>query len=277
MTGKRLIRVLIEIAAVLIALAVFGIPFVFVIFNAGKTVGETAVMHLSLPASPQYLANFRDVLEVSNGMVVTAFINSTELTLFSLIVIVAVSSMSGFFIQRRVSRAMPVINFLVMAGLMIPPSVVTTIWIMQGIHFYKTMAGMVFIETAILFSFSTLLYRAHMVTIPREIDEASIMEGCSGFTLFSRVIFPLMQPVTATIIVLNGVNIFNDFVDPLYFFPGADNATVQLTLYNFISRYVTQYNLLFADVLLISIPPLILFIIFNRRIVDGIVSGAIKG
>ncbi|HUX20829.1 MAG TPA: carbohydrate ABC transporter permease, partial [Spirochaetia bacterium] len=89
--------------------------------------------------------------------------------------------------------------------------------------------------------------------------------------------FPLMQPVTATIIVLNGVNIFNDFVDPLYFFPGANNATVQLTLYNFISRYITQYNLLFADVLLISIPPLILFIIFNRRIVAGIVAGAIKG
>ena len=210
-------------------------------------------------------------------MVITAFYNSTKMTLFSLIVIVFVASMTGFFVERRVSKAMPVINFLIMAGLMIPPSVVTTIWVMQGLHVYKTMLGMVFIETAIQFSFSTLLYRAHAVTIPREIDEASIMEGCSSSTLFFRVIFPLMQPVTATIIVLNGVNIFNDFVDPLYFFPGADNATVQLTLYNFISRYITQYNLLFADVLLISIPPLILFIIFNRRIVAGIVVGAVKG
>jgi raffinose/stachyose/melibiose transport system permease protein len=234
-------------------------------------------MHLTLPASPQYFKNLHAVLTASNGMVITAFFNSTEMTLFSLIVIVAVSSMTGFFIQRRVSRAIPVINFLIMAGLMIPPSVVTTIWVMQGLHVYKTMIGMVFIETAIQFSFSTLLYRAHAVTIPREIDEASIMEGCSSSTLFFRVIFPLMQPVTATIIVLNGVNIFNDFVNPLYFFPGAGNATVQLTLYNFISRYVTQYNLLFADVLLISIPPLILFIIFNRRIVAGIVAGAVKG
>ncbi len=269
--------VALEVAAVLVSLLVFGVPFLFVIFNAGKTMSETSVMHLTLPVSPQYFANFRHVLTVSDGMVITAFINSTKMTLFSLVVIVFVSSMSGFFLQRRVSRAIPLINFLVMAGLMIPPSVVTTIWVMQGIHIYKTLLGMVLIETAILFSFSTLLYRAQMVTIPREIDEASIMEGCSGFTLFTRVIFPLLQPVTATVIVLNGVNIFNDFVDPLYFFPGADNATVQLTLYNFISRFVTQYNLLFADVLLISIPPLLLFIIYNRRIVAGIVAGAIKG
>lgn len=266
-----------ETLAVALAVLLFGIPFLFAILNAGKTASESQVMHLSLPASPHYLANVREVLSAADGMVITAFFNSTKLTLLSLAVIVVVSSMSGFFLERRSSRATPILRFLIMSGLMIPPSVVTTIWVLQGVHLYKTLAGMVLIESAILFSFSTLLYRAHTVTIPREIDEASIIEGCSSFTLFFRVIFPLMQPVTATIIVLNGVTIFNDFVDPLYFFPGPNNATVQLTLYNFISRYVSQYNLLFADVLLISLPPLVLFIIFNRRIVAGIVSGAVKG
>jgi raffinose/stachyose/melibiose transport system permease protein len=73
------------------------------------------------------------------------------------------------------------------------------------------------------------------------------------------------------------VNIFNDFVNPLYFLPGEQNATVQLTLFNFSSQFVSQYNLLFMDILLITIPPLILYIFFNRQIVAGMTSGAVKG
>lgn len=83
--------------------------------------------------------------------------------------------------------------------------------------------------------------------------------------------------MTSTVIVLTSINVFNDFVNPLYFFPGADNATIQLTLYNFMSRFTTSWNLLFADIVLISIPPLILFIFFNKKIVAGMTAGAVKG
>ncbi|MFC5650250.1 hypothetical protein ACFPYJ_14150 [Paenibacillus solisilvae] len=95
--------------------------------------------------------------------------------------------------------------------------------------------------------------------------------------LFVSIIFPLLKPVTSTVVVLTSINVFNDFVHPLYFFPGADNATVQLTLYNFTSRFTTSWNLLFADIVLISIPPLILFLFFNKKIVAGMTAGAVKG
>ena len=78
-------------------------------------------------------------------------------------------------------------------------------------------------------------------------------------------------------IVVQSVTVFNDFVNPLYFLPGDENATVQLTLFNFQSQYDTPYNLLFADILLITIPPLIMFMFFNRKIVDGLTAGAVKG
>lgn len=276
MTAKLPVRIAIEVVAVVAALAIFGIPFLFVIFTAGKDVSQAAVMHMTPPSTPHYIENFRAVLNVANGMVILALWNSTKLTVLSVFVLVVVSAMSGFVLERRKSRAMPTITFLIMAGLMIPPSVVTTIWVLKSIGLFPSFTGMVLIETALAFPFSALLYRAHMVTIPREIDEASIIDGCSGITLFFRVIFPLMKPVTATVIVLTSVNVFNDFVNPLYFLPGAQNATIQLTLYNFMSRFVTQWNLLFANVLIISIPPLIVFIIFNRRIVGGIVAGSVK-
>lgn len=115
-----------------------------------------------------------------------------------------------------------------------------------------------------------------MVSIPREIDESAIIDGCNGFRLFFQIIFPLLKPVTSTIIVLSSVTIFNDFVNPLYFLPGARNVTVQLALYNFMGRYLTTWNLLFATVVLISIPPLILFIFFNKKIIAGMTAGAIK-
>ena len=87
----------------------------------------------------------------------------------------------------------------------------------------------------------------------------------------------MLRSVTVTAIVVQSVFVFNDFVNPLYFLPGDENATVQLTLFNYQSQYNTQYNLLFADILLITIPPLLMFLFFNRRIVEGMTAGAVKG
>ena len=108
-----------------------------------------------------------------------------------------------------------------------------------------------------------------MSTIPRELDEAAIIDGAGPWQLFFRVIFPLLRPAIITVIVVSSVAIYNDFVNPLYFLPGNDNATVQLTLFNFQSQFSTRWNLLFTDVLLITIPPLIMFMFFKRQIVSG--------
>ena len=91
------------------------------------------------------------------------------------------------------------------------------------------------------------------------------------------MIFPLLRSVMVTVIVVQSVFVFNDFANPLYFLPGDENATVQLTLFNFQSQFNTQYNLLFTDILLITIPPLLMFMFFNRQIVEGMTAGAVKG
>jgi raffinose/stachyose/melibiose transport system permease protein len=135
----------------------------------------------------------------------------------------------------------------------------------------------VLIETTFGLSFSILLFRAFVATIPRELDEAATIDGAGSLRLFFQVILPLLRPVIVTVVVVQAVAIFNDFQNPLYFLPGNDLATVQLTLYNFQSQSLSQYNLLFMDVLLITIPPLVLYIFFNRQIVAGLTSGAVKG
>ena len=218
-----------------------------------------------------------EVITTRNWMLVTAFINSTILTVASVTLLVIFSAMVGFVLQRRKTRWNGVINFLILAGLMMPPAVVPTIWLLQSIGLFAKLHGLVLIEVAYGLSFSILLYRAFIATIPRELDEAAIIDGARPLDVFFRVILPLLWPVTVTNIVVQSVAVFNDFTNPLYYLPGNANATVQLTLYNFQSQYNTSYNLLFTNILLITIPPLLVFLFFNRQIVAGMTAGAVKG
>ena len=190
---------------------------------------------------------------------------------------VVLGAMVGYVLQRRKSRWNPLVNGLVLAGLIIPPAVVPSIWVMQGLGLFKTLAGLGAMHVAFGLSFCILLFRAFVATIPRELDEAAIIDGAGPVKLFFRVIFPLLRSVIVTVIVVQSVFVFNDFTYALYFLPGDDNATVQLTTFNYISQSVSSYNLLFADVLLITIPPLIMYIFFQRQIVAGMTSGAVKG
>jgi len=154
---------------------------------------------------------------------------------------------------------------------------VPTIWVLQSLGLFKTMHSMILIQVAYGLAFCILLFRAFVASIPKEVDEAAIIDGAGPIRLFFSVILPLLRPVVVTVIVVQSVAIFNDVTNPLYYFPGTRNVTVQLTLYNFQSQFQTAYNLLFTNILLITIPPLIVFMFFSRQIVSGMTAGAIKG
>lgn len=263
--------------SILASTVVFVVPFVFVLLTASKSQQEASLLEFSLPTQWALLDNVRTVLASNDGILVRAFWNSTVLTVASVAIMTVLAAMVGYVVQRRRSRWNPVVDAMVLAGLIIPPAVVPTIWVLQGIGLFKTMAGLIAVHVAFGLSFCILLFRAFVATIPRELDEAALIDGAGSMRLFFSVIFPLLRAVIVTVVVVQAVTVFNDFTYALYFLPGADNATVQLTLYNFQSQGLNQWNLLFADVLLITIPPLVMYVIFNRQIVAGMTSGAVKG
>lgn len=273
----RLWRGLTAALAVALTLLVFVTPFVFALLQAAKTQGEAAALSFTLPGEWRLWENFVEVVQVRDYQLLLAFFNSAVITVASVAGLVVFASMVGYVLQRRRSRWNGLVEFLVLAGLMVPPAVVPTIWLLQQLDLFKTLHGMVLIQIAYNLSFSILLYRAFVAGIPRDLDEAARMDGAKPWQVFFRVVFPLLRPVTVTNIVVQSIVIFNDFVNPLYYLPGRDNVTVQLTLYNFQSQFQTSYNLLFANVLLVTIPPLIVFVIFNRQIVAGMTAGAVKG
>ena len=254
---------------------IFLVPFAFVFTMAGKSANEAALLEFSWPARFQLWENIVAVFQARDYVLVIAFINSFILTVASVALLVILGSMIAFVLDRRKSRLNPLINLCVLAGLIIPPAVVPTIWLMQALGLFRTMPGLIMIEVAFGLSFTVLVMRAFVASIPREIDEAAIVDGAGPLRLFFRVIFPLLRSVIVTIVLVQSVFIFNDFQNPLYFMPS--NPTVQLTLYNFQSQAQTSYNLLFTNILVITIPMLIMYIFFQRQIVAGLTSGAVKG
>jgi raffinose/stachyose/melibiose transport system permease protein len=266
-----------SLIAIVVSFIIFVVPFLFILLTALKNRQDAANLGFSWPKQFQFAQNFTDVIQARDYLLIIAYINSIVLTVCSVAILVVLAAMVAYVLQRRQSRWNGLINFLVLAGLIMPPAVVPTIWVLQKIGLFRTMPGLILVEVAFGLSFCILLFRAFIASIPKELDEAAIIDGASSTRLFFRVIFPLLRSVMITVILTQSVAVFNDFVNPLYFLPGEQNATVQLTIYNFYSQFATQYNLLFMDILLITIPPLILYIFFNRQIVTGLTSGAVKG
>jgi raffinose/stachyose/melibiose transport system permease protein len=266
-----------SVAAILVASVIFLLPFSFIIMIASKSQPEAALLQFSLPTVSHAWENFLQVIRARDYMLLLAFFNSSVITVLSVGLLVLLGAMVGFILQRRESAWNKYVDMAILAGLIMPPAVVPTIWILQEIGLFKTLSGMVLIEVAYGLAFSVMLFKAFIATIPKELDEAAIIEGAGPMQLFFRVVLPLLKPVIVTNIVVQSVAVFNDFTNPLYYLPGAKNVTVQLTLYNFQSMFNTSYNLLFMNILLITVPPLIMFLFFNRQIVEGMTAGAVKG
>jgi raffinose/stachyose/melibiose transport system permease protein len=274
---KFLARIWIDLIALIIIGVIFVVPFVFILLTASKTRAEAALFEFSWPSQFQLLENIREVLEFGDGRMFRALWNSTILTVGSVTLIVLLSALVAFVMQRRKDRVSAIVSSIMLAGLIIPPAVVPTIFVLQQIGLYKTLFGLILVEVAYTMPFATLIFRTFMGSIPTEIDEAAIIDGASSWQVFFLVVLPLLRPAIITVIVVSSVGIYNDFTGPLYFLPGSQNVTVQLTLYSFISQFSSQWNLLFANVVIITIPPLIMFMFFQRQIVSGMTSGAIKG
>ncbi len=274
---KFVASIWIDVVALIIIGIVYVVPFIFIFLTAAKTPAEAGLFQFTWPSQFQLIENIHEVMVFGHNRMLLALWNSTLLTVGSVALIVLFSALVAFVMQRRADRLASVVGSFMLAGLIIPPAVVPTIFLLQWLGIYKTLLGMIMVDVAFSIPFAILVFRAFMGTIPRELDEAAIMDGASPLRLFFFIILPMLRPAIVTVVVTSSVTIFNDFVGPLYFLPGVENVTAPLTLFGYMSQFQTEWNLLFADVVVITILPLIVFIFFQRQLVSGMASGAVKG
>lgn len=263
--------------ALLVAVILYVIPFIFVILSAAKTAGEAGLFQFSLPQHFLLFQNIRDVVTFGENTMLRALLNSALITAGSVALMIVLASLVAVTLQRRNDRLASIVGAVMLAGLIIPPAVVPTVFLLRDLGLFGTLWSMILVDVAFNIPFAILILRAFVGTIPRELDEAAIVEGAPPVRVFFSVLFPLLQPAIVTVLITSTVTIFNDFVGPLYFLPGTKNVTAPLTLFRFLGQFNSQWNLVFADVVVVVILPLIAFIFFQRQLVSGITSGAIKG
>ncbi len=263
----------VEILGILLSLVVI-VPLYFVVDNSFKTKAEAAEMTLRLPAVSAFIDNYRQV--VVEGYIFRALKNSLILTATSTAALIIVSSMSAFVIQRRRGRMATLSWSFILIGLIMPPSMVTTTLLCRTLGLIS-LPGAALVFVAVQFPLSTFVYRGFLGSIPRELDEAAIIDGCSAARLFFLIVFPLLLPVTMTVFILNFIEVWNNFSITYYFLSSAKDYVMPLTVYFFFGQHLSSWNLVFADVVLIALPVVIAYAFAQRHIVAGMIAGSLKG
>ena len=266
-----------EIFLVVLTFFTHWLIFYFVIVTACKDTADAAKLTLSLPENFRLMENLQFIFQYQHGALLKAFKNSLVITLVSVFFLVAAASATAVIMQRREGLLSRISNKLIVAGLIVPASVIPTYWMLNTLHVANTLAGLCLVEVATMFPFAVMLYKGYISSLPTEIDEAAVIDGCGSLTLYTRMLFPLSKPITATVIILRSVLIYNDFENPQYYMSGSSTQTVQLFVYSLKSAWTTDYGHLFAAAIVVSLPLILLYIFLNRRILEGMTAGSVKG
>jgi raffinose/stachyose/melibiose transport system permease protein len=270
---KLAAKTLLSILSWLVVL-VFILPGAVILINSFKDKNEASTMDLALPAvlRPE---NYATVFE--KGNLAVTFLNSGLYAAGSSALTVALTLSAAFVLSRRKDRRSSVIYFFIVLGTALPMNYVALMKVMKGLALINTRLGLVLLYAAIAIPISLFIAYGYVSTLPREIDEAAVIDGCSPRTLFVLVIAPLLKPIAATVFVLDFMSSWNDFIMPLYFLNSTRTWPMTLGVYNFFGMYQTQWNLVSADIALTSLPVLIVFVFGQKYIVGGITAGAVKG
>ncbi|MDV4150334.1 carbohydrate ABC transporter permease [Clostridium sp. AL.422] len=271
---KKIAKALIaNITTIFISLIVL-LPLVVLLLNSFKTKGESTKMSLSLPTTWQF-ENYTTVIE--EGKLISSFFNSLLYSFSSVLIIVIVVAAAAFVIARNRRGLNNIIYYFIISGIAIPINNVALMKVMQALSLNNTRIGVILIYAAINIPLSLFLCYGFISTIPREIDEAAVIDGCGPIKLFVKIILPLLKPVISTLFVLNFMAVWNDFQMPLYYLNNSKKWPMTLAVYNFFGTYENSWHLVSADIILTLLPVLIVFILGQKYIVGGVSSGAVKG
>jgi len=273
-TRKLAIRNYIVEGLLLLASLLILLPVLIMIFGSFKTSAEVLDFSLKLPEKWMF-SNYVRVFE--EGGLARSFWNSVLITGVSSIINIVASSAASFILARRETKLANTLYMFFFMGLIAPMSTITTIRIVQALGFYGSITSVILIYASLNTAFSVFLYSGFIKTIPKALDEVAFLEGASVLGVFFRIVTPLILPVNATVAIMVFMSVWNDITIPLYFLTDSSTWTMPLSIYNFYGKYSREWNLIFANLVLTSLPVFILYLFGQKYIVSGLTAGAVKG
>ena len=285
MTENRRNSIVLEILTVTLFI-LFLLPFGIVLINSAKDAFSVTNSPLSLPEDPlQIFRNIADIWTSPNVQYQSSFLTSVIITIGSLAAITFFSSQAAWVLVRTKSRMSNAIFILFVAAMVIPFQIVMfpllswyrAIHQVLGIKLLRTVGGMILSYLGFGLSLSIFMYHGFIKSIPYELEEAANIDGASRIGTFYRIIYPILKPIHATVLVLNGIWIWNDYLLPLLVLGKGNRVmTIPLAVSNFAGAYVKQWDLILTSILMAMIPVIIFFLFAQKSIIKGMVQGSIK-
>ncbi len=258
--------------------AVFFLPLYVVLVNVFKPGSDITAHPASLPIPPT-LSSIQQVLSRPDHLFWYGLINSIEVTASSITVLTVVSAMLGHYLARSTGRWPKAAMALLLCGLMIPPAVILepVTEVLRSLGLMTTIPGLVLVNVGYYVPFGVLVFTGFVKTIPIELEEAAALDGAGRFRTFWTVVFPLMRPASASVLIFLGVWIWNDFLNPLIILGPATGTTVTVGIYRAIGEHQSDFGAVFALMFLATLPILVFYLAFQRHFVKGLTGGATKG
>lgn len=276
-TPKSLFWVCFKYLTLLLGLLAVVIPPFAVLLASFKTEDEfLTTSALTLPQSWSNMENYITIFR--DGNLGLAFFNTFIIMSAVLILVTLMSTMAAFVISRFDFRGRKLILFAYIVAMVIPAvtTQVATFEVIRGLGLINTRWSVILLYSGVD-AVTIFIYLQFMKAIPRELDEAAIVEGANYFTIYWKLIFPLLWPATATVIILKVIFVYNEFYMAFLYMPDDSLRTVSTVLYGFTNLFGTNYAEISAGIIVIIIPTLIMFLTMQRQVFSGITHGAVKG
>ncbi|MCF8019770.1 MAG: carbohydrate ABC transporter permease [Vallitaleaceae bacterium] len=276
---KKFINIIIYIVLTVLMLAFF-LPFILLVLNAFKTNAQIIQSPLSLPTGISF-DNFMIAMKRMNF--VNSFLNSLKIIVFSLVFIVLSSSMSSYYLVRSKSKLSKICFFTLVASMSIPFQAI----MIPLVSIYGSELGLIqsYPHTTLIFMYigfgaplAIFIYHGFIKSIPLELEEAALIDGCNKKQMFFKIIFPILKPTTVTIAILDILWIWNDFLLPSLILQngGPKGFTLPLAIRIFQGTFSSDYEMFLPAVLLVILPILFVYLFLQRFVIDGVIQGSIK-
>lgn len=277
MSQKKKVRKYLLMIIMLALALIYIYPVFLMVINSVKPFGEVIMDVIALPSKIEW-GNYTYVMEkMKYGKL---FLNNVIITTIGIVGIIIFSSMSAYIISRKQNRYTKLAQFLITTPMLIPfqTIMITLLKVMNVVNLSGSKIGLGIQYWGFGISMAAFIYGNFMSTIPKELDESAYIDGAGTFRTYCSIIFPLLKSVTFTVIVLDVMWIWNDFLLPLLMVNSSNETkTLVLSAYTFVGQFNTQWHYAMAAMVLAVLPSIIIFIFLQKYIVEGVVAGAVKG
>lgn len=276
MKTKKKKNIIMEIILWIVAV-IFFVPIYYLIVSTFKTADAAATKPFALPETLDF-SNYIVAWEKMNYP--RAFMNTFIITLFTVVFSLLIAAIAAYSISRYKSKFNKFVFTLVLAGMMIPGqvSLVTLFTLVQNLGLMDKVWGMIIINCGGNTILPLFLYRSFIATsIPIEIEEAAEIDGCNLLQRFVLIVMPMLKPITATVAIIIALGVWNDYMNPMLFLQSRENATLILEVQRNVGQFSIDWISMFPMLLLDIAPLAIFYLIMQKQVISGVITGAVKG